>query len=235
VSAGRAVKVAIKNAIGFRGVKTVKIVGGPARGVTMTLDFSGHTPMYLGMYEWELHRFLRETLPSVRRVFDVGGYLGYDTLIFAANTNADGEVVTFEPDPESRVKLEGNLDHNPELRGKVTLEPLAIGTDQADGATTIDAMSERHGPPDLIKIDIDGGELDALRGGAGTFRERRPHLIVETHSKLLEDDCGSLLVAYGYRPIIKHNRQVWREQRGGAEHNRWLLARGEPGPWAVRA
>jgi hypothetical protein len=228
VSSGRAVKVAIKNAIGFRGVKTVKIVGGPARGLTMTLDFSGHTPMYLGMYEWELHRFLRETLPSVRRVFDVGGYLGYDTLIFAANTA--GEVVTFEPDPESRGKLQGNLDHNPELPGKVILEPLAISADQENGATTIDAMSERHGPPDLIKIDIDGGELDALRGGAETFRGRHPHLIVETHSKRLEDDCGKLLIEYGYRPVIKHNRQIWREQRGGAEHNRWLLARGAPAP-----
>jgi hypothetical protein len=228
VKAGRALKVAIKNAIGFRGMKEVRIFAGPARGVTMTLDFSGHTPMFLGMYEWELHRFLRENLGSARRVFDVGGYLGYDTLIFAANM--PGEVITFEPDPGSRVMLEGNLAHNPELRDRVTVEPLAVGAREGDGMTTIDAMSARHGAPDFIKIDIDGGELEALRGGVATLPKHRPHLVVETHSKELENECGNLLIEFGYRPIIKHNRQVWREQRGGALHNRWLLATGDPKP-----
>ncbi len=79
-------------------------------------------------------------------------------------------------------------------------------------------------------MDIDGGEADALAGGAAMLREKRPHLIVETHSKALEDRCGALMVDMGYRPVIKHNRQIWREQRGGAEHNRWLLAAGSPSP-----
>jgi hypothetical protein len=184
--------------------------------------------MYLGMYEWELHRFLRETLPGVHRVFDVGGYIGYDTLIFAANM--DGQVITFEPDSANRAKLEANLAHNPQLREQVTVEPVGIAIDETDGMTTLDAMSELHRPPDFIKIDIDGGELDALRGGAQTLREHLPHLIVETHSKQLEHDCGNVLIDCGYRPIIKHNRQIWREQRGGAEHNRWLLAKGDPKP-----
>jgi hypothetical protein len=228
VSTGRAVKVAIKNALGFQGTKEVRIVGGPARGVTMTLDFAGHTPMYLGMYEWELHRFLRGNLPAARRVYDVGGYIGYDTLIFAANV--EGQVITFEPDPENRAKLEGNLGQNPELGERVSVEPLGITSEVSEGMTTMDAMSDRHGPPDFVKIDIDGGELDALRGGERTLRGHRPHLIVETHSKQLEDACGNLLIEYGYRPIIKHNRQIWREQRGGALHNRWLIAKGTRKP-----
>jgi hypothetical protein len=225
VSAGRALKVAIKDAIGLHGVKEVEILAGPARGVRMTLDFAGHTPMYLGMYEWELHRFLRRTLPPAKLVFDVGGSIGYDALAFAANTSA--RVVTFEPDPDNRLLLGGNLDHNPELRQRVTVEPLAVAGEDRDGVTTLDAARARYGAPDFVKIDIDGGELDALRGAGGTLREDRPHLIVETHSQQLEDACGALLVECGYRPIVKHNRRIWREQRP-ISHNRWLLATGSP-------
>lgn len=226
VTAGRRLKVAIKDALGLRGVKRVELLAGPARGVRMTLDFSGHTPMYLGMYEWELHGFLRKTLPMARLIFDVGGYIGYDALLFAANS--PGRVVTFEPSADNARLLEANVEQNPSLSERIALSPLAIRGEGGDGATTLDATSERFGAPDLVKIDIDGGELDALSGGLKTLRDRRPHLIVETHSKELERDCGVLLADCGYRPIVKHNRQIWREQRGGAPHNRWLLAMGDP-------
>jgi len=227
VSAGRRLKIVIKNALGLRGVKEVELLAGPARGVRMILNFSGHTPMYLGMYEWELHGFLRQVVPSARVVFDVGGYLGYDALLFAANSQ--GRIVTFEPDPDRVPLLEANRKLNPGLRDRITIETTAVARTDGDRAMSLDTAATRFGVPDLIKIDIDGGELDALVGGQQTLREKRPHLIVETHSKQLEDDCGTLLVESGYRPIIKHNRKIWREQRGGAAHNRWLLATGAPG------
>jgi methyltransferase FkbM-like protein len=226
VTAGRRLKVAIKNLLGLRGVKQVRLIRGPARGVRMTLDFAGHTPMYLGMYEWELHRFLRERLPGSLLVFDVGGYIGYDALVLAKNSIA--QVVTFEPNPANQRLLQANIDQNPDLRDRIVINSAAIGRHDGDGATTLDLIAEKIGMPDFIKMDIDGGEFDALAGGVTVLRERLPSLIVETHSKRLEDECGALLVEYGYRPIVKHNRQIWREQRGGAEHNRWLLAPGRP-------
>src|SRR2546421_10589676 len=113
MKAGHGLKVSIKQAIGFRGVKQVRIRRGPARGVQMTLDFSGHTPMYLGMYEWELHRFVRRHVPAAQLIFDVGGYMGYDALMFA--TLNSGRVITFEPDPQQADVLQANLDLNPGL------------------------------------------------------------------------------------------------------------------------
>jgi hypothetical protein len=224
VTAGRRLKVAIKNIVGLRGVKQVRLIGGPARGVRMTLDFGGHTPMFLGMYEWELHRFIRERLPGSAVVFDVGGYIGYDALLMASNS--DAKVVTFEPDSDNRKLLAANLALNPELREQIEIVPAPVGMDDGDDSMTLDDAADEFGAPDFIKMDIDGGELDALVGGTALLRTGRPSLIVETHSKPLEDECGALLIDYGYRPIIKHNRAVWREQRGGAEHNRWLLAAG---------
>jgi hypothetical protein len=227
VSTARDLKVAIKNALGFRGMKETKILGGPARGVRMAVDFSGQTPMYLGMYEWELHRFYRQVLPTSQLVFDVGGAEGYCALLFAANS--PGHVVTFEPSDAELELLRANIDRNSDLRDRIMTKQTALGRENGSGSATLDQVAEEVGAPDFIKIDVDLAEMDVLVGGERTLRERRPHLVVETHTKELEDRCGAFLVACGYRPIIKHNRRVWREHRMGVPHNRWLLAKRETG------
>jgi hypothetical protein len=221
------VKSAVKGVLGLRGERSVRILAGPARGVRMTLDFAGHTPMYLGMFEWELHEFFTRSLRGARLVFDVGGYLGYDALMFAAN--CDGRVVTFEPNAAQARLLEANVEQNPSLSHRITINRRFVAAAPGDDATTIDEVAGES-PPDVIKIDIDGGEADALRGAERTLAGRRPHVVVETHSLELERECGRLLADHGYRPVIKHNRRVWREHRGGAAHNRWLLAEGRPTP-----
>ncbi len=225
-------KIAIKRVLGLKGIKQVKILAGPARGLVMTLDFSGHTPLFLGTFEWELHRFFRDAMRGADLLFDIGGYIGYDALMLAANCG--GRVITFEPDPERRPALLDNIAHNTGIASRIIVSPLAVGAEMAAGATTLDMISAEVGAPDFIKLDIDGGEVDALRGGLSMLRRRRPHVVVETHSLELERECGALLVECGYRPIIKHNRRIWREHRAGAPHNRWLLAAGNSRPSAGR-
>jgi methyltransferase FkbM-like protein len=224
-------KVAVKNAVGLRGVKEREILAGPARGVRMELDFSGQTPKYLGMFEWELHSFYRAVLPHSRLIFDVGGAEGYTALLYAANS--PGRVISFEPNPSEVELLQANIARNPELSDRIEIREIAVGRDGDSGAT-IDKVAEEIGFPDFIKVDVDGWELDVLAGAEGTLREKRPHLVVETHTRRLEDQCGALLVECGYRPIIKHNREIWRETRGGSPHNRWLLAEGAPAPAVSR-
>ena len=221
-------KVAVKNAIGLRGVKEREILAGPARGVRMELDFSGQTPKYLGMFEWELHSFYRRVLPHSSLIFDVGGAEGYTALLYAANS--PGRVISFEPNPSEVELLRANIARNPELRERIEIREIAVGREVDPESMTIDSVAEEVGSPDFIKVDVDGWELDVLAGAEQTLREKRPNLVVETHTRRLEDQCGALLVECGYRPIIKHNREVWRETRGGSSHNRWLLAEGSPAP-----
>jgi FkbM family methyltransferase len=54
-------------------------------------------------------------------------------------------------------------------------------------------------PPDLIKIDIEGGELDALRGAERTLATARPLLLMELHNAGLAAECGNFLGLAGYR------------------------------------
>src|SRR4051794_17444067 len=80
--------------------------------------------------------------------------------------------------------------------------------------------------PILLKIDVDGGEIEVLRGAHQLLNSRQALLVVETHSKQLEDACAGLLIDAGYDVRIARNgwyRCLIPEQRQSA-HNRWLVA-----------
>lgn len=69
-------------------------------------------------------------------------------------------------------------------------------------AVTLDWVAQSQGPPDVIKIDVDGAELRVLLGGMGLLRSKRPRLLVEVHERnadavgALLDDCGYRLYSY---------------------------------------
>lgn len=59
------------------------------------------------------------------------------------------------------------------------------GSDVADRVrvtlSTIDAQLSRVAAPDLVKLDIEGAEVAALRGASKLLTEHRPTLICELH------------------------------------------------------
>jgi FkbM family methyltransferase len=61
--------------------------------------------------------------------------------------------------------------------------------------------------PDLVKMDIEGAEVGALRG-FGRHLSAPQAYVLETHSAALHSDCLALLSAAGYRV-------VWDTSRGG--------------------
>ena len=59
---------------------------------------------------------------------------------------------------------------------------LAAGPVIKVPAITLDDFVRSEGPPpELVKIDVEGGEYEVLRGGEILFTERRPRIIVEVH------------------------------------------------------
>jgi FkbM family methyltransferase len=60
-------------------------------------------------------------------------------------------------------------------------------------AITLDDFIAAGGPPpQLIKIDVEGGEYEVLRGGARLFTTQRPFIIVEVHHQ----QAAELIVAW---------------------------------------
>jgi hypothetical protein len=215
----RLVKRALKTIL-FPSAGPRRLPVGLARGIRMHIDFTTQTHHYFGLYEVELNRHLRRILRRGVRSFDVGVQHGYDSLLIAKLTRA--RVAAFECDDACFEEMEQNFALNPQLRALIQPVRGIVGNGQ--GEIRLDQWAYNDGwVPDFIKLDIDGGELDALRSAERLLRTRMPSLLVEVHTRELEQECGHLLIEHGYRPTIVNARRLLPDHRP-IEHNRWLIA-----------
>lgn len=53
-------------------------------------------------------------------------------------------------------------------------------------ATTIDDVAKEVGKVDFIRMDIEGSEHLALKGGMETIKKYKPHMLIEIHPDMLE-------------------------------------------------
>jgi FkbM family methyltransferase len=157
--------------------------------------------------EWPELRFIRERLAQPGDVvFECGGHQGCSALFLAACIGAAGRVITFEPNRKNASAIETSV----RLNGvnTVTVEHKAVGAGAGKvlfGMTSLCvAPSQRHDThlrgrqevdlvplddyaqehnlhPSLIKIDVEGYEVEVLKG-ARQLLKRRPKLAIEIHS-----------------------------------------------------
>ena len=216
---------AAKDAILPRGKRTRRLPFGIASGIRIEIDFATQTKMFLGLYEVELNKHLRQLVRPGYASFDVGAQFGYDALILAKLSGA--RVASIECDAEVFPELERNVGSNPELRDHIELIRgfVASSTDTGKGTIALDDLAYGRGlfVPDFIKMDIEGGELDALLGSRRILEERHPNLLVETHAAELEADCLDLVRSLGYSTTIVEARRFLPDYRP-VEHNRWFVA-----------
>lgn len=142
-------------------------------------------------------------------VLDVGAYVGWYTLRAARAVGASGCVVALEPDAENRRQLEANLalngignvrivgkaawsgsgplpwrhvDHPPWRRVSGAAEGLAVDGVALDDLTAALALPR----VDWIKMDVEGAEVQALRGARALLRQFQPTLFIEVHETYAE-------------------------------------------------
>jgi FkbM family methyltransferase len=141
-------------------------------------------------------------------VFDVGANIGAYALLFAQWVGPRGRVFAFEPSPPSRTGLERHLQLN-DVEDRVEIVPAAVcdrsghatfhldrfggmsglhtSPDLAPTAlnvetTTLDRFCEERGvKPDVVKIDVEGAELEVLRGARSTLSSPDVIAFVEFH------------------------------------------------------
>lgn len=170
----------------------------------------------VGMLRWIADRYRGGTF------LDVGSCIGNHTLFFAVACEAD-LVVSFEPVPElfahQREVMELNRLSNVELvnaavgdhEGSVRFERAGagnIGMGRVGGAggvevrqTTVDAtLAGRDVPPvRLVKLDVEGYNVPALRGARATLERHRPDVFVECETRAVLADTERELAGLGYR------------------------------------
>jgi FkbM family methyltransferase len=146
-------------------------------------------------------------------VLDIGAFVGWYTLLAARQVGDDGKVYAFEPDPRNYELLSENLRLN-QFDSRVIRLPMAVsdkagiqrfylhGGDQSrsslipssggDKSTTATSIVLDDIRPklkvDVIKMDIEGGEVNALRGMRETLTsaDRTVKLFIECNPGSLQ-------------------------------------------------
>jgi FkbM family methyltransferase len=194
---------------------------------------------------WDRHvvEFVARHIDSETIAVDIGASLGLWTLPLARAARAiGGRLWCFEPNPENMRWLAANIDRNG-LSGVVDLHPIALGSRPGtarlgfrehgggngalvDGnhGDAIEVPVERLDGLDFprrvsfIKMDVEGFELEVIRGASGLVERDRPVIFGEFNPNWLrergEDLAGELLHlrALGYDVFtLGHSRsRQWR-------------------------
>jgi FkbM family methyltransferase len=94
------------------------------------------------------------------------------------------------------VSMNGKFEEGP----SITMGRISVTGEVEVPIASLDDLyiSKRVPLPDVIKMDIEGAEYDALRGARKILEEGVSTLFVATHGRDIHDDCCRLLSGAGY-------------------------------------
>jgi FkbM family methyltransferase len=171
-------------------------------------SFAGYA---FGTTEPQLQAALVRELHHDATFYDLGANVGFFTVLGARCVGPCGQVYAFEPLPENVTGLRHNIELNgfenvevvpaavSEAVGQTELEKhghqtaARIGTPEVPATpgrrhtivvptVTLDhALAAGRRPPDVVKIDIEGAEVAAIRGARRTLAQHRPVLFCALH------------------------------------------------------
>ena len=202
---------------------TVRVLQGRLRGARWIAGAS-NAGYWLGSYEVDVQQLVGELLGDGDVFYDVGANVGFFTLLAGRVVGPTGHVYAFEPLPENLGYLRRHVD----LNGCENVTVVAAAVSDRCGragfggekskaklmeAGPIDvetvALDElwdagRLRSPAVVKMDVEGGELSALRGMRRLLAATRPHVLIEFHGQYVDGldvdtECRTILRELGYR------------------------------------
>ena len=180
--------------------------------------------------ESSVHQVLEKYLFPGDTFFDVGANFGLHTLYSAKLVGNDGCVFAFEPVPSHLRLLERNV-HLSHVSKQVTIVPKAVSSSQdnfleffvpVDEIAVTASLKQSNqeskkikvpnlrlddfwqnldSPIKAIKIDVEGAELEVLKGATKILNRWHPILIIEVHGFALPD-FGSLSLRKSLESLI---------------------------------
>src|SRR5579862_9418441 len=187
------------------------ILNGVAQGLRFNVAGS-HSGFLLGSHETEVQKALATLLRPGMVYFDAGANVGFFAVLAARLLGPTGRVVCFEPLPDNARQIERNASLNGFSTIAVTLDALGGSNraetfqtsdeptwgmlnstgkapDRSSGTIEVNVrtLDSLCGPgkfplPNVMKIDVEGAEVELLEGAAATIAASRPILIIELHS-----------------------------------------------------
>jgi FkbM family methyltransferase len=187
-----------------------------------------------GIYEPEVFSLIRRFLPKGGVFLDVGANVGLFSVLSSRIVGSSGRVIAVEASPRVGTYLERNISLNDcanveqvskavSKSGPCRLEFWPAPADHfgmgslaaqfSEGSTFVEADTLDHivgalgvSQVDLIKMDIEGFEVDALRGAIGLLTSEHPPTIIFEFVDWAEQRAGfplgeaqQFLMELGYR------------------------------------
>lgn len=198
----------------------VPILQGALRGKKWIVGSATHG-CWLGSYEYQKQKALQQELKAGEVVYDIGANVGFYSLLASVMVGQSGHVYSFEPFPENVRRLRRHLEMNhienctvvdaavSSTNGDANFDPshdrcmgrLATAGSFKVRTVTLDELTLRKliRPPNLMKIDIEGAELDCLHGAANVIQASHPIVFLATHGPEIHAACAELLVRWKYQ------------------------------------
>lgn len=187
-------------------------------------------------------------------VADVGAGIGYYTLLASKIVGNTGAVLSFEPEPHRFREMVDNIQVNK----CNNVEPFELAISDKEGTskfeevdafgsgcvvkarkdakkiitlktTTLDSLKNNF---DIVKIDVEGGELEVLRGMKNILAKGKVKIICEVHPEQLSSlgydtkEIIDLLNYYNY-DIYRVNKKRLVPTACLDEYGHYLFARAE--------
>ncbi len=221
------VKSTIKHMfLGPSGERAYDIKRGLLSGLKFRVDPDKKSMRLLGLDEREITSDVIKLSTDAKTAFDIGANDGWYSLYFTTCPNIQ-KVFSFDGSPVVLERMNANLDLN---RDKMKVAPQIfqklVGDRDDQEFIRVDSFLDQIVFPCVLKIDVDGGEMDVFRGAKETLSKDGVRVVLETHSPQLETECKSFLEGLGYKCRIIDNgwyRKFFPESRV-IEHNRWMIA-----------
>ena len=192
----------------------VPILSGPLKGQKWVAGAGNHG-CWLGTYELATQERIVKETGACDLAFDLGANHGFFTMLLARCSKS---VIAVEPFAVNIAVLERHQAINGIVNCEIVRAAAgrengvaffaqgpnhATGRVSATGAIEVNVVSleelvKRFGRASIIKMDIEGAELEVLMGGAAYLREYRPKLFVSTHGPDIHQECIKLLRSLGF-------------------------------------
>ena len=213
-----------------------RIPFGPISGKTIYISPIISIRMYLGIDEPWIAELAKNHVMRGDVVYDIGAHIGYTCLLFSQRLAGTGEVHAFEIMPSTAKKylqktievndLKNIFIHNVGLglnsyTLELSIEPTLVTSIYPNAyrkikkkeicqIDSLDHYVEKNKLPfpAFIKMDIEGAEVDCLKGGLNLIKKYKPKIVIEFHSADLLKQGYQLLSSLQYDLITKKGTVV---------------------------
>lgn len=179
-----------------------------------------------GVYEHELNSWIEEALRRVNRVLDVGANDGYFTFGCAAafrRLGKAGSIISFEPQPDMTLQESLKTQNSDGIKIEIIQKFVGRSTDK-EMMISLDDVPITDKKNTLVKIDVEGAEIDVI-AGAASWMDASNLFLIEVHQQPFLKVINEQFAARGHKLKQLDQRPIpvlGRENR--SESNYWLVS-----------